>query len=844
MLKISELLVEYQNNPIGLDVKKPRFSWKLESDNKNVMQTAYQIIVNMDGKNCWDSGKCVSDQSIHIEYDGMTLVSEAIYSVKLTVWDNQKELSKKTASFETGLYGKFRADWITHNLPETDEACPVFKKEFSCSKEIKTARLYATALGIYDFNLNGRRVSDEYFSPGWTSYNKRLQYQTYDVTEYLKGANELKTTVANGWYKGNLAFEKRINIYGDRAAVLMELHITYRDGTRAVVQTDESWEYATGEVRYSEIYHGETMDKTFTVAEWLPVKLYNYDKSMITAQECEPVRIIKRLSAIELIITPEGDKVVDFGQNLTGFVEFVCDCTRGNEITLKHAEVLDKYGNFYTDNLRAAKATDRFICGGGMDIYRPRFTFHGFRYVKIEGMEHEIDISKIRACVLHTDMKLTGDFESSDEMVNQLQHNIQWGQRGNFLDVPTDCPQRDERLGWTGDAQVFAATAAYNFDVALFFDKWLKDLATDQGENGAVPYVIPDALLRGDSAVKTSAAWGDAAVIIPWTIYEVYGDIRILEQQYQSMKAWVDYLATEAGESYLWNTGSHFGDWLALDMEQFFTGKKFSGNSATGATDKHYIASAFFAYSTELLVKTAKVLELTDDINEYEKLYKNILQAFRKEYVTPNGRLVCETQTGLLLALKFNLIKKNYRKNLAKRLVDNLKRHNYQLVAGFVGSSLLCPVLTDNGYHDIAGRLLLQTGYPSWLYPVTKGATTIWERWNGIKPNGDFETIAMNSFNHYAYGAIGEWMYKSVLGINHIEPGYKKIRITPGPIEGLEFTSGSLNTMYGRISVSWKKTDDGIEADVKIPVNCTAVIDLPGSDETILLGSGEYQFVQ
>jgi len=841
MLKISEITVDYRLEPIGIDNEKPCFSWKLESDRQDTIQAKYSITVKYDNDVLWNSGIVESNQSIYIEYGGSALSPRTKYDVSVSVWDDLLINASISTSFETGLMGSWNAQWITHTLSDS-EACPVFQKSFKIYKQIESARIYSTALGIYDLHLNKSRISDEYFSPGWTSYNKRIQYQTYDVTEHLKESNDLNVTVANGWYKGNFGFENRTNLYGDKAAVLLELHIKYSDDSMSIITTDESWLYSTDEIRYSEIYHGEIIDKTFTANDSFPVKIYDFKKSNIISQECEPVRIIRKLDAVELLKTPEGDMVIDFGQNLTGFVEFIGCFEKGKEIVLQHAEVLDKNGNFYIENLRSAKATDKFICSGENDIYRPRFTFHGFRYIKVTGMGNIIDIKKFKACVLHTDMRETGTFECSHKLINQLQHNIQWGQRGNFLDVPTDCPQRDERLGWTGDAQVFASTAAYNFNTSLFFEKWLKDLAADQGDAGEVPFVIPDALIREDGKVPSSAAWGDAAVIIPWTQYRAYGDKRILENQYSSMKSWIDYLSSEAGNEYLWKTGAHFGDWLGLDMEQYFTRQKYSVNASTGSTDKYYIASAFFAYSTELFIKTASELGRTDDVQKYRNLYKNIIRAFRDEYTTPNGRLVCETQTGMLLALKFNLVEEKFKEGITKRLVANIRKHNMQMVTGFVGASYLCPVLTENGYHDIAGKLLLQTKYPSWLYPVTKGATTIWERWNGIKPDGSFENPEMNSFNHYAYGAIGDWMYKKLLGISEIEPGYKVIRISPMPIDTLDWVKGHYESVYGTIGVSWNMSGKALSLKVSIPVNCKAFIGFPDGREVQVVGSGEYVF--
>ncbi|MFO7611498.1 MAG: family 78 glycoside hydrolase catalytic domain [Clostridia bacterium] len=844
MFEITEILVEYRRNAMGLDVPIPRFSWKLNSDGRNVMQTAFRILVCCGEGTAWDSGRIESSRSINVEYEGADLEKTTIYNVEITSWDSHGNMAACETTFETGLmtYRNLKAGWITHDLPPGEEACPVFVRKFSLSGEVASARIYSTALGIYDLYLNGERVSDEYFSPGWTSYGKRLQYQAYDATKLLKAENELRATVANGWYKGNFAFEGRRNIYGDTAAFLMELHVIYSDGSKELIITDENWGFTTGEVIYSEIYHGETVDKNAVAAEPRPAKAYGHAVDMIIAAEAEPVRITKRLPAIEVINTPNNETVIDFGQNLTGFVEFKVKRKKGDIITIRHAEVLDKNGNFYTENLRAARATDTFICSGNEDFFRPRFTFHGFRYISVEGLGKNPDMSDFTACVLHTDMRQTGRFECSDDMVNKLQANIVWGQRGNFLDVPTDCPQRDERLGWTGDAQVFAATAAYNMNTALFFGKWLRDLSADQSDSGSVPYVIPDVITKKGEEARCSAAWGDAAVIVPWTMYWHYGDIRFLEMQYNSMTKWVDYLAAQDSGTYLWKSGTHFGDWLGLDMEQYFAQLKFSNESATGATDKHFIATAFFAYSTGIVAKTAGLLGRNQDERKYRELHERIIGAFRNEFATANGRLVSETQTGLILALLFNLVEDKHRKELIEKLEKNIKRHNDHMVAGFVGASYLSHVLSGNGLHELAGKLLLQKNYPSWLYPITKGATTIWERWNGIMPDGDFATPAMNSFNHYAYGAIGDWMYRKLLGINAAEPGYREITISPMPVEGIDYASGSLETMYGNVSCEWKAHGDDFEADVEIPVNCTAKFRFPGSGETVRVGSGKHHF--
>ncbi len=841
MLKCEKVTVEFRQKPIGIDDCRPGFSWQAESDRKENGQTAYRIIVFGNNELVWDTKKTESSQSVLVEYGGRKLKPFTKYDVKLEIWDRFGESATACSRFETGFMSptNITAEWISHDDNYEDDACPVFKKSFKPSGKIKSARIYATALGLYEIEINGERLSDEHFTPGWTSYENRLQYQTYDAAGFLKANNDIKVAVGNGWYKDFRALKKNRSAYGRRSAFLMELHVEYEDGTREILVTDDSWEWGTGEVRYSDLYNGETIDKTYEEKSWKPVKTYDYKKSHITAQECEPVRITRTLPARELINTPKGETVIDFGQNLTGYIKLKIKKEKETKIKIRHAEVLDQEGNFYTENLRKAKAEDTFICSGEEDVFMPHFTFHGFRYILVEGLGENPDISRFEACVLHSDIEETGSFECSDELVNQLQQNIQCGQRGNFLDVPTDCPQRDERLGWTGDAQVFARTAAYNMNVYLFMSKWLRDLAADQTGTGSVPYVIPNAL--GDkNDERCSAAWGDAAVIVPWTMYLCYGDKRVLERQFDSMKSWVEHIRKKAGKSMLWKGGTHFGDWLGLDMEQFYITNEGEGKTK-GATDKDYIATAFFAYSTGLVAKSAEVLGYKKDEDEYKKLHSQIVKAFQKEYVTPNGRLASQTQTGILLALIFNLVEEKHRQGLAETLRDNIKAHGKHMVAGFVGASYMCPVLSQMGMHDVAGELLLQKEYPSWLYPVTKGATTIWERWNGIKPDGEFETPEMNSFNHYAYGAIGEWLYMKLLGIDLIEPAYKKILIAPMPVKGIESARGELNTQYGKIGCNWIIKEDIFTLEVQIPFNCIALIRLPGGSSHEV-GSGGHVF--
>jgi alpha-L-rhamnosidase len=831
-MKLYDLRIEYQENPVGLDVQKPRFSWKLKSEEQNVLQVAFQVIVLKGEEEVWNTGRRESSSSVLIEYSGSSLEGLTMYDVHVEVWDNKGNQASVEGTFETGLLSgtNFSADWITHEFPAEETACPIFTKEFNVEKEIKKVRIYATALGVYEIKLNGEKVGDTYFAPGWTNYHKRLQYQTYQADDMLQEQNKVEITVGNGWYKGIFGFTCTPNHYGDRVAALAEIHITYLDGTTEIIKTDDSWKVTTGNIRSSEIYMGETIDTCFMEDKVSDAVLFTFDKERIVGQESEPVRITKRLPALELFTTPKGEKVLDFGQNLTGFVEIKLKGQPGQKVTIRHAETLDKEGNFYSETLRQAISIDHFTCNGEDQTFRPHFTFHGFRYIAVEGLE-DVELENFTACVLHTQMEETGTFTSSNPLVNKLQSNIQWSQRGNFLDIPTDCPQRDERLGWTGDAQVFAGTAAYNMNVASFFSKWLHDLASEQTEEYGVPHVVPNILGNQEGA----AAWSDAAVIVPWVVYETYGDVRILEEQYESMKGWVDYITARCGSNGLWQSGFQYGDWLGLDKEE-------GSLDRTGATDKYLVANAYYAYSTNIVRKTAIVLGREEDANQYDILYRKIKKAFNDEYITLTGRLVSETQTGCILAVYFDLAEENHRERIVKSLETNIANHKNHLTTGFVGTPYLCHALSENNHHDLAGTLFLKEDYPSWLYAVKKGATTIWERWNSILPNGDFDTSGMNSLNHYAYGSIGDWMYRKLAGINQLEPGYKKILIKPQFIKGVTAVEATFQSVYGEIRSAWSCLDQKIIVNVVIPANTTAVLYLPEQEEPIELGSGTYHY--
>jgi len=851
MLKIVDLCCEYKRNPIGIGVRHPRISWRLESDERSVIQTAYLVEAALDAAFetvIWSSGKVLSDQSVHLELDQLDVSSCTRYYYRVKSWSNKGDISdwSDAAYWETGILNRaeWQAQWIgasTDGTANHSERSPLLRRSFQVKPDVAKARIYATALGLYELEINGARVGQDYFTPGWTSYHHRLQVQAYDVTEMLQeGSNAIGAKLGKGWFSGNLGWQGQNNVYGSQIALFVQMHITYTDGSSDIITTDDQWQAAGGPILMSELYHGETYDArleqpgwstaSFNSDAWKHARIIEHSLDMLIAQENDPVRKMEELKPIALIKTPKGETVVDFGQNMVGWVRFTVRGEAGSLVEINHAEVLDSEGNFYTENMRSAKVTIRYtLKGAESETYEPLFTFQGFRYIRLIGFNEPIRLEDFTGVVLHTDMAPTGAFRCSDTLINQLQHNIEWGLKGNFLDVPTDCPQRDERLGWTGDAQMFVRTAVYLRHTASFFTKWSRDLAADQRKDGGVPFVIPHVL--GDNE-HSSAAWGDAAVIIPWTVYLAYGDKRILAEQYDSMKAWVSYIREQGEHEYLWNTGFHYGDWLGLDS-------KF--DSYIGATDKDYIATAFYAYSTSLLHKAASVLGKTEDAKYYEELYNNIATAYAEEFVTPSGRLSVPTQTAQVLGLMFGLLEGKAKDRAIAKLMELLEVSKFHLTTGFVGTPYLNHVLSDNGQLEAAYRLLFQQDYPSWLYQVTKGATTIWEHWDGIKADGSFWSKDMNSFNHYAYGAIGDWLYRCVAGIDTDEEkaGYKHIMIRPQPGSALTWAEGSFESMYGVIRSSWKRSEDGaMELHVTIPPNTTAEIVLPGADRRFVKEGG------
>ena len=868
MLTPNGLLCEYFTNPIGIDILKPRLSWQSTSTQRGARQTAYQIQVNdrpiMTGETAvsihWDTGKIISDNSLHISYAGTALQAGQRCYWRVRVWDENDTVSawSNSAFWEMGLldHSNWQANWITPDWDEDvnqSQPAPLLRRCIDVKSGLLAARIHATSLGVYELRLNGQRVGDAVLTPGWTSYDHRLQYQTYDVTDLMQaGDNILGAVLGDGWYRGYLGFTRGRNFYGDRLALLLQLHLTYADGHVEIVRSDEQWRASTGPIQMSDIYNGETYDarqeKTgwdkagFDDSNWCHVRQLNHSKEIIVAQEGPYIQRQEEIQPERILHSPKGETILDFGQNMVGWVQLRVRGPAGTTITLRHAEILDQQGNLYTENLRTADQVTRYTLRGLTDsdeIFEPHFTFQGFQYVAVEGFPGEPIRDNFMGIVVHSDTPSTGTFACSNPLINQLQHNIVWGQKGNFVDVPTDCPQRDERLGWTGDTQVFIRTACFNMNVAAFFTKWLRDLSADQRLNGSVPFVVPDALIRIKSDELDSpreagaAAWGDAAVICPWTIYLCYGDTRLLAEQYESMTGWVDFMHSRVGDDYIWRHDFQFGDWLDYRGED--------ARKPNLVTNKELIATAFFAYSAHLLAMAAQVLGKTSDAERYADLANKVKAAFNNEFVTPSGRVGPNTQTAYVLALQFDLLPEPMRLTAVNRLVAEVRQGGYHLTTGFVGTPYLCHALSQYGYTDVAYKLVTQEDYPSWLYPVKQGATTIWERWDGIKPDGSFQDASMNSFNHYAYGAIGDWLYQVVAGIeiDPDVPGYKRVLIQPQPGGGLTYASATLDSMYGRIESKWTLEKDTFDLAITIPANTEGVVRLPAQSVADISEQGQ-----
>ena len=841
-------------NPLGFYDPNPTFSWKLPVSECNKSQSAYQIVAASssdllpDNADLWDSEKQNSEQSTWIMYEGKPLESRQKVYWQIKYWNQDGDPSKwsETNHFELGLLNNsdWKAQWIGLDTAKDSirgkgkvliHKPQYLRKRFELYDDVTSARLYITAKGLFDVSINGENVSDDAMSPGFTTYDKRIETLTYDVTNLLKsGQNTLGVELASGWYSGRLLWGTTPWDNTISPKVLAQLELTMSDGSKEIIVSDASWKGITnGPLQFAEIYDGEIYNANLEMPNWTT---NNFDDNNWTNVEVaaldanvklEPKRHTAVKEKIELV--PEditninGTLVFDLKQNMVGVPLVNVPMKKGDTLKIRFAEMLSPDGSFYTKNYRSAHSTDYYIASkDGVIQYKPKFTFHGFRYVELSGFDasNEPSIHWLKGLVLYSDFDDNGTFTSSHDKLNQLQSNIVWGLRGNFLDIPTDCPQRDERLGWTGDAQVFGPTSMFNADVYKFWASWLQSVREAQLEDGAIPWTVPDS--RGNKI--GSSGWGDVCTVIPWKIYMCTGDTRILEENFEMMQNWLKY-HKKRSKDYISNMMS-FSDWLQPYPE--------NGNTR-GDTSSKLIGTAFFAHSAKLTAKAAEALGKTEDQAKYEDLYNTVATAFENKFFDETGKVkeVPETQTSYLLALAFDLISEDKKANAKKFLLEKIEEADNHLRTGFLGTPLLSEVLDETGEIDLMYKLLFNETYPSWFYSINQGATTIWERWNSYSKEEGFNPMNMNSLNHYAYGAIGQWMYERIAGIAPLEAGYKIIKIAPQPNEPLTSASASLNTPYGKVASAWEVKNDIFTLEVTIPPNTTAKVVMPGTAEFI-----------
>jgi len=854
---ITTLRCEYHENPLGIDSRQPRLSWQIASDVRGQKQTAYHVLVASTPEklavgvgDLWDSGKVLSDQTIQLAYQGKPLASHMHCYWKVMVWDKAGEptIWSTPAMWSMGLLdaSAWQAQWIgldddpdnvvVMGLPDRNMEskspvkekryypAPYLRKTFNVSRKIMRATLYTTAQGVVEMHINDERVGKEYFTPGWTDYRKRIYYRTYDVTDQLNpGDNCLGAILGDGWFRGNISILGQ-NQYGDKLRLLSQLHIDYADGSSEVIVTDDSWKGSFGPIILSDMQEGETYDArkaltgwanaAFNDQAWQAVGSGSVISPLIEAYPGSPVRKTREIIPVNFYQIPSGDTVFDLGQNFSGWARLKVKGKAGQKITLQFAEMLNDDGTMYTDNLRSAGVTDHYILSGnGTEVWEPHFTFHGFRYVQVTGLTGKATTDTITGIVIHSDAALTSDFACANPMLNQLFSNIIWGQLSNYLEVPTDCPQRDERLGWTGDTQVFARTGTFNQDVAAFFTKWNIDLMDTQNESGTFGQQAP--VFHGWG----SPAWADAGVICPWTIYTVYGDVNMIEKHYDQMAKFIAHCKRIG----LGGNGGGFGDWLAIDSK----------------TPKALISTAYFGYTTGLMVEIAEALGKTEDAEAYRKLFVDIFGYFQKTFINEDGTIGEDSQTGYCLALRYNLLTNEQRKAAAANLVARIKAKDYHLSTGFVGTGILLNTLTEIGRSDLAYRLIQNTTYPSWGYSIEQGATTVWERWNSYTKKDGFGDVNMNSFNHYAYGACGEWMFRTMLGIDTASDGYKVIVMKPELDKSMSWAKGHYDSIRGRIASDWRVDDNTFHWKVTVPPNTTATLYIPATDTTSVTEGGK-----
>jgi alpha-L-rhamnosidase len=821
---------------LGVGTTTPRLSWRIPRADADFEQAAYDVEVLRDDAAA-ETFTVESAEQILVPWPAAPLRSRERARVRVRVrgagtWSDWSAY----AGVEAGLLEaeNWTARLVGPPLADGDEqSAPVLSGTIAVPVDVVRARLYATAHGLYTAELNGHRVGDQELAPGWTSYQHRLRYQTYDVTDLVvPGENRLDVLLGNGWFRGRLGFQGQRGLYGDRLALLAQLEVTTADGSVRVLGTDGSWTARDSTVLADDLYDGQRTDLRRTPGAARPVDVLDADLSRLVAPDGPPIRITDILPARQVSTSPAGKTLVDFGQNLVGRVRLnVRSGSPDQQITVRHAEVLE-HGELGTRPLRTAKATDTWILAGPDDVVlEPTLTFHGFRYVEVSGVP-DLQIDDIEAVVVGSDLERTGWFQSSHELLNRFHENVVWGMRGNFLDVPTDCPQRDERLGWTGDIQVFSPTASFLYDSAGFLTSWLADLAAEQHKDGSVPFVVPDVIRRPGPA---TAAWGDAATIVPWVIYQRTGDLALLARQLPSMRAWVGKMADLAGDDLLWAGGFQFGDWLDPTAPP--------DRPAQAKADPDVIATAHFARSAEIVSQAAELVGDTDRAREYADLAARVRRAFAAEYTTAGGRVLSDAATTYALALQWALLPtEDQRRRAGRRLADLVRSSAFRISTGFVGTPLMTDALSDAGEPGLAYRLLLQTGCPSWLYSVTMGATTVWERWDSMLPDGSINPGQMTSFNHYALGAVADWMHRRVAGLAPAAPGYRAIEVRPLPTAHLTSASAHHRTPYGDAAVSWERGDGRLTLRVTVPVGATATVYVPGEAGPVEVRHGEHEW--
>ncbi len=856
-MQLYDLKTNYQENPIGIELKGVTLSWKVKEAKGSIQKT---VRIRIAG----------DPQMRDLVYDSKELqLSECWYSPNVRLEGGLRYYWQVAVTDDTGDQGVSEiaflegghpdAAWTAHWIaaPFAKELHPVFQKSFTVSSEEaaqKDARIYACGVGLYEIYLNGKKVGDEYLAPYYTDYRYWLQTQTYDIAGLLReGDNRLDVYLGTGWYMGKFGYMNHgqlRNYYGDQMQLLLELHLPDGRGGKRILGTDETWLALKSPIISSGIYDGEVYDARMEAAIEIPPENKRLHAVETKAPKAELIGMVgtavrrhEILPVKEIIHTKAGETVLDFGQEITGWVTFYADVPESRRVYLQYGEVLQD-GVFYRENLRSAKAEFIYASKGERQFVRPHFTFYGFRYVKVTGMEvNEENISDFQAWALYSDLAETGELETSNEKVNRLILNTKWSQKDNFLDVPTDCPQRDERLGWTGDAEIFSAAACYHMQTPAFYRKYLKDMRYEQKEKGgAVPYVVPDALTlgrirNGEPEFRMeentwgeagSCVWGDAATVIPWNCWRFYGNRTLLLEEYQGMKQWVDFIIhmdeTYCRGEHLWNVGFHFGDWLSLDAE---------GDSQTGGTDCYYVASMYYMYSAELTGKAAGVLGLAEDAAYYKEISEKVKEAIRCRYLSADGRLTEDTQTAYALGIRFGLFQEEELEQAGQRLEELVLQNNGHLATGFVGTAHLCPALSMTHQSRLAYDLLLNEEYPGWLYEVNLGATTIWERWNSLLPDGSISSTGMNSLNHYAYGVIAEWIYETVCGIHMEETGCggSYVTLQPQPDRRLDYVKGHYDSMYGEYRMEWRRENETVTFHFEIPFGGTARFLVPDGME-------------